>query len=112
MAHLDLELPGDLVGATVGGRTVEVDESAGIRDFPLAAYNVPARGLDITLSLRSADPITGRLTDYSNGLPAIDGMTVTERPADFMPAPYDFRDPTAVTRSVEVGPAPPDTRRR
>lgn len=112
VAHLDLELPGDLVGATVGGRTVEVDESAGIRDFPLAAYNVPARGLDITLSLRSADPITGRLTDYSNGLPAIDGMTVTERPADFMPAPYDFRDPTAVTRSVEVGPAPPDTRRR
>jgi hypothetical protein len=42
------------------------------------------------------------LTDFSNGLPDLPGTTVTERPPEFMPAPFDFRDPTAVTRSIEL----------
>ena len=52
--------------------------------------------------MRSAEPVTGTLTDYSNGLPAIEGLTVSPRPAEFMPAPFDFRDPTAVRTSVEL----------
>jgi hypothetical protein len=40
------------------------------------------------------------LADFSNGLPHIDGMPVTERPAEYMPAPFDFRDPTVVTSSI------------
>lgn len=30
------------------------------------------------------------------------GLTVTPRPAGFVPAPFDFRDPTMVHRRVEV----------
>ncbi len=101
-AHLDLNLPGDLVAATVGGQTVKVDEGSQQREFPMAAYNLGTNGIQVTLSVRSTDPITGTLTDFSNGLPDLSGMTVTERPPEFMPAPFDFRDPTAVTRSIEL----------
>ena len=52
--------------------------------------------------MRGTDPITGTLTDFSNGLPDLPGEAMTERPQEFMPAPFDFRDPTAVTRSVEL----------
>jgi hypothetical protein len=37
----------------------------------------------------------GTPTDYSHGLPTIDGMTLRSRTAAFVPAPFDFRDPTA-----------------
>ena len=102
MAHLDLTLPGDLVAATVGGEPVKIDDQAALRRFPLAAYNLGEDGIELTISLRSTEPVTGTLTDYSNGLPAIEGLTVSPRPAEFMPAPFDFRDPTAVRTNVEL----------
>lgn len=98
--HVDLELPGDLVAATVGGEAVKVDPGASERRFPLAAYNLGTDGIELSLSVRGTAAITGTLTDFSNGLPEISGMTVTERPAEYMPAPFDFRDPTAVTTRV------------
>jgi hypothetical protein len=101
VAHLDLRLSGDLVAATVGGQTIKVDETASQRRFPVAAYNLGAQGMEISLSVRGTGAITGTLADFSNGLPRIDGMPVTERPAEYMPAPFDFRDPTVVTRSIE-----------
>jgi hypothetical protein len=101
-AHLDLDLPGELVAATVGGQAVKVDGRGQQREFPVAAYNLGTSGIQITLSVRSTGPITGTLTDFSNGLPELSGMTVTERPSEFIPAPFDYRDPTAVTRSIEL----------
>ena len=43
----------------------------------------------MALTLRGDGAITGTLADYSNGLPAIPGMTVTPRSAGFIPAPFD-----------------------
>ena len=100
-AHLDLHLPGDLLAATAGGRPVKVDTKASQRRFPLAAYNL-GDGMELTLSVRGTADITGTLTDYSNGLPPIERLTVKDRPADFMPAPFDFRDPTAVRTSIRL----------
>jgi hypothetical protein len=99
-AHVDLELPGDLVAATVGGEVIKVDASASQRRLPLAAYNLGGDGMELSISVDSTDVITGTITDFSNGLPEISGMTVTDRPDDYMPAPFDFRDPTAVTTRV------------
>lgn len=56
----------------------------------------------MTISVRSTAPITGTLTDYTNGLPTLKGMTVTVRPADVIAAPFDFRDPSAVTKAVTL----------
>jgi hypothetical protein len=100
VAHLDLELPGDLIAASVDGQTIKIGTDHPVRRLPLTAYNLGATGMTVALSVRSSAAITGTLTDYSNGLPHLSRMSVTERPAAYMPAPFDFRDPTAVTRSL------------
>ena len=43
--------------------------------------------------------VDATLTDHSNGLPEVPGMEIEPRPPDFVPAPYDLWDPTAVSKS-------------
>lgn len=59
-----------------------------------------SQGLEIVLELQGSIPVT--LTGYSNGLPDLFASTITPRPAEFMPAPYDFRDPTIVHTSLTI----------
>jgi len=99
-AHVDLKLPGDLGAATVGGEVIKVDASASQQRLPLAGYNLGGDGIELSVSVASTPAITGTLTDFSNGLPEISGMTVTDRPDAYMPALFDFRDPTAVTTTI------------
>jgi hypothetical protein len=101
-AHLDLRLPGDLTEATVNGRPVNVADIPASRRqrFTLLYFGLPAEGAEVSLTIRGTGPITGTLVDYSNDLPKLPGMTVKPRPAEYVPAPFDFRDPTAVTRTV------------
>jgi hypothetical protein len=61
---------------------------------------VPIDGFEMAISAQSAAPLQILATDYSNGLPDLPG--IPPRPADTMPAPYDFADPTIVTRSLTV----------
>jgi hypothetical protein len=109
-AHLDLQLPDDLVAATVAGLAVRVATGptndnyvvpAETRRFPLMVHNLPAEGLELTLAVKVAGPIAVTLQDFSNGLPDVPGLTVTPRPPQYMPAPYDFRDPTVVRTTFE-----------
>jgi hypothetical protein len=110
-AHLDLSLPGELVAVTVAGRAVPVASGslndayvipAGTRRLPLMVHNLPAEGLEIRITVQGNGPITGTLHDYSNGLPAAPGITVAPRPPEYMPAPYDFRDPTVVRAAIAL----------
>ncbi|HJY44227.1 MAG TPA: M28 family peptidase [Propionibacteriaceae bacterium] len=103
-AHLDLQLPGELLAAAVNGVSVNTTQIPPNRRqrFTLLYFGLPARGAEISMTLRGTGTITGRLVDYSNDLPRIRGLTVQPRPPDFIPAPYDFRDPTAVSRSVQL----------
>ena len=100
--HLDLRLPGELTEATVNGRPVTVADIPTNRRqrFTLLYFGLPPQGAEVRLTIRGTGPITGTLVDYSNDLPKLPGMTVRPRPAEYVPAPFDFRDPTAVTRSV------------
>jgi hypothetical protein len=103
-AHLDLALPGELTGAIVNGKPVNVTDIPTHRRqrFTLLYFGLPRGGVELDLTLRGDGAITGTLVDYSNGLPSLPGMTVTPRPAGFVPAPFDFRDPTAVHRRIQV----------
>jgi hypothetical protein len=65
-------------------------------------YAPPDEGFDLQVGMRSRDRIRLIVTDYSNGLPDIPGMTITPRPADTMPAMYDFADPTIVSKTVTL----------
>jgi hypothetical protein len=103
-AHLDLALPGELTGAIVNGKPVNVADIPSHRRqrFTLLYFGLPRGGVEVDLTLRGSGAMTGTLADYSNGLPSIPGMTVTPRPAGFIPAPFDFRDPTTVHRRVQL----------
>jgi hypothetical protein len=110
-AHVDMRLPGELIAATVGGQAVRVADGptndnyvipAGARRLPVMVYNLPADGLDITLAVQGSGPIAVSLQDFANGLPDVPGMAITPRPPAFMPAPYDFRDPTVVRTAFEL----------
>jgi Peptidase family M28 len=103
-AHLDLALPGELTAAAVNGKPVNVADIPTHRRqrFTLLYFGLPRGGVAVDLTLRGSGALTGTLADYSNGLPSVPGMTVSPRPAGFIPAPFDFRDPTTVHRRVEV----------
>ena len=103
-AHLQMALPSNIVEASVDGEEVELSEipAEQRRSFPLVFYNLPEDGIEITLSVQSTESIDTTLTDYSNGLPQIPGTEIEPRPPEFMPVPYDFRDPTAVSKSFEL----------
>jgi hypothetical protein len=96
-----MDLPGQWVKASVDGQELSVAEilAEGRRGFALTFYNLPEGGVEIVLSVRSTGAIDATLTDSSNGLPEVPGMEIEPRPPEFMPAPYDFRDPTAVSKS-------------
>jgi hypothetical protein len=99
-----LALPGELTGAIVNGKPVNVADIPIHRRqrFTLLYFGLPPGGVEVDLTLRGDGAITGTLADYSNGLPFLPGMTVTPRPPGFIPASFDFRDPTTVHRRVEV----------
>lgn len=102
MVHADLNLPGALIAATIDGEPVAVNEDAALRRFPIAVYNPGDKGIEVTLSVRGSEPITATLTDFTNGLPDIPGLSITDRPPQSMPAPFDFRDPTVVHTAVTL----------
>lgn len=60
-------------------------------------------GLDVGLVLQGAGGVHATLTSYSNGLPR--QLAVAMRPADTMPAVFDFADPTSVSRNAAIPPA-------
>jgi hypothetical protein len=104
-AHLEMRnLPAEWTQANVDGEEIAVSQIPAEQrsNFAMTFYNLPEEGIEITLTLRSNGSIDATLTDYSNGLPDIPGMEIEQRPPEFMPAPYDFRDPTAVHRSFEL----------
>jgi hypothetical protein len=46
--------------------------------------------------------IYATLSNYSNGLSGIRGTEIEPHPPELVPAPYDFRDSTAVSISFEL----------
>ena len=101
--HVDMPLPGDLVSVTIDGTPLDVEALPAARRqrFALMFYNLPKDGIDVSLSVRGTGPLVGQLIDYSNGLPDMTGLR--PRPPEFLPAAYDFRDPTVVRASFSIG---------
>jgi hypothetical protein len=62
-------------------------------------YGLPDKGFELMLQVASPAPMKITVQDLSNGLPSVPGMTMKPRPADLMPAPRDWLDPTVVVKS-------------
>lgn len=97
---LDFTAPGEIVTASVCGKPVNqpTPERNRLRVISYATED----GVEVVLSIRSAGPVKVVVTDFSNGHPDMPGVTLPRRPPDTMPAPFDFADPTQVTRTLSL----------
>lgn len=69
------------------------------RRWGLRYYGVPANGIEMTLELKSPEPVRLRVTDLSFGLPEIPGFSAGPKPDYMMSSPVPFNDSTLVSRS-------------
>lgn len=100
-AMVEVEARGQIVAATLDGQPFDLSwfSQSERKRLQFSYYSLPERGFELTLQVASASPIKITVQDLSNGLPSIPGMTIKPRPADLMPAPRDWRDPTIVVKS-------------
>jgi hypothetical protein len=96
-----VEAQGEIVAASLNEQPFDVSgfsQSAHQR-LEFSYYGLLDKGFSLTLRVASAAPVKITVQDLSNGLPSIPGMTINPRPADLMPAPRDWLDPTIVVKS-------------
>jgi hypothetical protein len=93
-----------LEALTINGKRI-VEENldtatdpAGYRRF--SYYGLPKEGIELSLEIRSSDPIGLIIEDWSNGLPEIPGKSYTSRPDHIIAAPNLYSDSTVITKSV------------
>jgi len=58
------------------------------------------RGLELTLTVKSASPFGVRVSDRSYGLPS--DLQIKPRPADMMPSPSPYSETTYVSKSFKL----------
>lgn len=59
----------------------------------------PPEGIELTLQVNPAQPVSFRVSDQSYGLPELPGMTIRPRPDHMIPAPLPYSDSTLVTKT-------------
>jgi len=92
----------EVVESSVNGkRIVSPAGSSGTNrnQWDLRYYAVPKEGIEITMQLKTAEPIRLRVVDQTYGFPqALDKM-LEARPASTIPAPFPYNDSTFVSKS-------------
>lgn len=95
---------GRIAATSVDGRFVDLGATSNQQpgDLRLEYYGLPHSGARLSIQVSAARAVHLTVTDRSNGLPAIPGMTISPRPANTMPAMFEMRDPTIVTKSFTL----------
>ncbi len=94
---------GGVVAARLNGQTFREDILPG-HHWGLVYTNPPAQGIELDLELRAGAPLTLRVTDQTDGLPAISGAAFRPRPSDLMPSPaVPFDSSTLVSKTLSFG---------
>lgn len=93
---LSIDSNAEVPRATINGKPIE--SRPGGR-WTLRYFAVPQEGIEVTLEIKSFEPLTIRATDMSYGLPEIPGFTPGSRPDHLMPSPFPYSDSALVTKS-------------
>jgi peptidase M28-like protein len=94
---------GRIAAASVDGRAVNLGTAAASPgELRIEYYGLPASGVRLTVRVAAGRSIDFTITDRSNGLPRLPGFMVPARPANTMPAMFEMRDPTIVTKSFTL----------
>jgi hypothetical protein len=100
-AIVQVEAQGEIVAAAVDGKPFDlcVLTASERHRLQFTYYGLPGNGFALQFSIASAVPVKITVQDYSNGLPALAGMSITPRPASLMPSLNPWLDPTIVVKS-------------
>lgn len=71
--------------------------------WELNYYALTKEGIELTLEVKSSQPLEIRVVDQSDGLPEIPGISFKTRPNDMMPIPFGVSDSTLVSKSFAFG---------
>jgi len=98
--------PTDVLEAVVNGKRTHHNDvipphTGPAKQWGLRYWAVPQEGIDLTIRIRSFQPVEIQVVDQSYGLPEIPGASFRSRPASMMPTPYGFglSDVTLVSKS-------------
>ncbi|MQA26315.1 MAG: M20/M25/M40 family metallo-hydrolase [Micromonosporaceae bacterium] len=88
--------------AEAQGRAVRVDhdETVGPWGFGIRYHAAPPDGVEVTLTVRGAEPLDARVVDQTQGLEALPGFV--PRPSDVIAAPSHSTDVVLVARTYTV----------
>jgi Peptidase family M28 len=91
-----LDSAAEVVGSSVNGKRINPPASVSKdADWDLRYYAVPQEGVEISLEVKSAEPIKLRLVDQTYGLPKVSAP----RPEGIIAAPFSYNDSTFVSKS-------------
>lgn len=89
---------GEITEAAVNG--TRIDRIFGDR-FSLSYYSLPAEGAELSLKIKSPEPVRVRTTDISYGLPDLPETPLSARPPGLTASPLTFSDQTLVTKTFK-----------
>jgi hypothetical protein len=86
-------------GKVIGGGADGAPRGGGEKPWGLHYYGLPAEGADLTLAVKSSQPVRVRVDDRTYGLPTAPGFSYRPRPEHLMPMPSQYSDATLVSKS-------------
>ena len=96
-----LDAAAEVVSASLNGKAIANANNSAENKQPwgLQYHGVPEEGAELTLRVRSSQPVTVRIDDRSYQLPVAPNISYRPRPGHLMPMPLQYSDNTLVTRS-------------
>jgi hypothetical protein len=105
-AQLDVAITGgtQITAATIDGRALDLAGYAPASEgtLKLGYAGVTADGVEVTLAVRSAEPLRIEVSETTYGLPEVPGPTVEPRGEDAMPATGVPLDATVVRKTFTI----------
>jgi hypothetical protein len=102
--RISVQVSAEVLGAAVDGKDLTADQTASEaqKNWSLLYVALPRDGIELVLETRSTPPLNLRVIDESYGLPLLDSVAITARPARMMPAPFFRSDVTLVSRNYSL----------
>jgi hypothetical protein len=103
IAYIDLTTQGTIERAQIDRKSLDLTPLTPKQRQTLKFifFGLPPEGIELNLELTNSQSVQMKLEDYTWGLPAIPGKTISPRPADLMPAP-GHPDYTIVRKQLTI----------
>jgi Peptidase family M28 len=100
-ARISAQVSAEVLSAAVDSKDLTADKtvSEAQKNWSLLYVALPKDGIELVLETKSTSPLNLRVTDESYGLPLLDSVAITARPAHMMPAPFFRSDVALVSRN-------------